>query len=93
MELDAAKYTAVNNQAQNIRKGATDLNKFIDDLKVKLIRTAEKLDEGVPTPKLPDMENKEDYDSPTHIMIGDDDAQGKKVRLLFFEINWKRIRN
>ncbi|MBL0032912.1 MAG: gliding motility protein GldM [Bacteroidetes bacterium] len=78
MELDAAKYTAVNNQAQNIRKGATDLNKFIDDLKVKLIRTAEKLDEGVPTPKLPDMENKEDYDSPTHIMIGDDDAQGKK---------------
>jgi len=78
MELDAAKYTAVNNQAQNIRKGATELNKFIDDLKVKLIRTAEKLDEGVPTPKLPDMENKEDYDSPTHIMIGDDDAQGKK---------------
>ena len=78
MELDAAKYTAVNNQAQNIRKGATDLNKFIDDLKVKLIRTAEKLDEGVPTPKLPEMENKEDYDSPTHIMIGDDDAQGKK---------------
>ncbi|MFZ7115775.1 MAG: gliding motility protein GldM [Bacteroidota bacterium] len=78
MEIDAAKYTAVNNQAQNIRKGATDLNKFIDDLKVKLIRTADKVDEGAPTPKLPDMENKEDYDTPTHIMIGDDDAQGKK---------------
>jgi gliding motility-associated protein GldM len=78
MEMDAAKYTAVNNQAQNIRKGATEINKFIDDLKVKLIRTADKIDDGLPTPRLHDMENKEDYDTPTHIMIGDDDAQGKK---------------
>lgn len=78
MEIDAAKYKAVNDQAQNIRKGATDLNKYIDDLKVKLIRTADKIDDGLPTPKLHDMENKEDYDTPTHIMIGDDDAQGKK---------------
>ncbi len=78
MEIDGAKYKGVNDQAQNIRKGASELNKYIDDLKVKLIRTAEKLEDGQPTPKLPDMENKEDYDSPTHIMIGDDDAQGKK---------------
>ena len=28
------------------------------------------------------MENKEDYDTPTHIMIGDDDAQGKKGEAL-----------
>lgn len=78
MQNDAAKYKGVNDQAQSIRKGASELNKFIDDLKVKLIRTAEKLDEGAPTPKLPDMENKEDYDSPTHIMVGDDDAYGRK---------------
>ncbi|MBK6988785.1 MAG: hypothetical protein IPH33_11475 [Bacteroidetes bacterium] len=78
MDNDAKKYSAVNDQAQNIRKGATELNKYIDELKVKLIRTADKIDDGLPTPKLHDMENKEDYDTPTHIMIGDDDAQGKR---------------
>ena len=82
MDNDAKKYSAVNEQAQNVRKGATDLNKYIDELKVKLIRTADKIDDGLPTPKLHDMENKEDYDTPTHIMIGDDDAQGKKGEAL-----------
>ncbi len=78
MTNDAAKYAKINEQAQNIRKGASDVNKFIDDLKNRLVRTADKTKEGKPTPTLPELENKEDYDSPTHIMIGDDDATGRK---------------
>ena len=77
MQNDAKKYGAVNAQAQNIRKGATDLNKFIEELKDKLIRISDKAEKGKATPTLRELENKEDYDNPTHIMIGDDDAQGK----------------
>lgn len=78
MQNDAAKYKDVNAKAQNIRKGANDLNKYIDDLKIKLVRTSDKVEDGKPTPTLPELENKEDYDNPTRIMIGDDNAQGKK---------------
>ncbi len=77
MSVDAAKYADVNKRAEAIRKGSNDLNKFIEDTKIKLIREAEKLSEGEPTPTLPAMENKEDYDTPTHIMIGKDDHEGK----------------
>jgi gliding motility-associated protein GldM len=77
MSVDAAKYAEVNKKAENVRKGANDLIKFIDETKVKLIRTADKISEGEPTPTLPALENKEDYDSPTHIMNGDDnDGKG-----------------
>src|SRR5436190_15346998 len=72
MSVDAAKYQDVNKRAEVIRKAADDLNKFIETTKVKLVRTAEKIDEGQPVPELAEMDNKEDYDSPTHIMCGQD---------------------
>ena len=77
MSVDAVKYGDVNKRAENVRKAANDLNKFIDETKIKLIREAEKLDATEPVPTLPEMDNKEDYDSPTRLMIGKDDHTGQ----------------
>ena len=76
MSIDAAKYSEVNKRAQSIRVAADSLNAFIEQTKKKLVRTAEKIDEGQPIPTLAEMDNKEDYDTPTHLMLGDDN-QGK----------------
>ncbi len=77
MSVDAAKYADVNKRAEAIRKEANDIHKYIEDTKIKLVRAADKLEPSDPIPALPDMENKEDYDTPTHIMIGADDHTGK----------------
>ena len=77
MSVDAAKYADVNKRAENVRKGSSELNKFIDETKIKLIRVSEKLGDKDSTPSLPEMDNKEDYDSPTRIMIGKDDHTGQ----------------
>ncbi len=77
MSIDAAKYADVNKRAENIRKGSFELNKFIDETKVILIRESERLSQEDSTPSLPLMENKEDYDTPTRIMIGKDDHTGQ----------------
>ncbi|MBL0065862.1 MAG: gliding motility protein GldM [Bacteroidetes bacterium] len=80
MSVDAAKYKDVNDRANNVKKGANDLVKKIDDLKELLIREADHLDKGEPTPALPEMERKDDYDVPTHVMVGDNqDGQGAKA--------------
>ncbi len=76
MSIDAAKYTDVNKRAQSIRGAADSIVAFIEDTKKKLVRTAEKIDEGQAIPTLAEMDNKEDYDTPTHLMLGDDN-QGK----------------
>ena len=77
MSVDGAKYAEVNKRADNVRKGSKELNKFIEDTKIVLIRESERLSEGDSTPTLPAMENKEDYDTPTRIMIGKDDHTGQ----------------
>ena len=77
MSVDGAKYADVNKRAENVRKGSKELNKFIDETKVVLIRESERLSEGDSTPTLPAMDNKEDYDTPTRIMIGKDDHTGQ----------------
>ena len=74
MSVDAGKYSIVNKQADNVRKGSSDLNKFIEDTKITLIRESERLSVGDSTPTLPKMDNKEDYDTPTRIMIGKDES-------------------
>jgi gliding motility-associated protein GldM len=77
MSVDAAKYGEVNNRANQIKAGAQSLVNFIDSTKQLLISAADKIDKGEVVPTVPAMENKEDYDTPTHLMIGDDDAKGK----------------
>ena len=80
MSVDAAKYKDVNDRANNVKKSANDLVKKIDDLKDLLIRDADHIDKGEPTPTLPDMERKDDYDVPTHVMVGgEQDGKGAKA--------------
>ena len=76
MTIDGAKYAEVNKRAEVIRKSANEINKFMEETKGILIRTAEKLEPNAPIPPLSEVENKEDYDSPTHLMCGADN-QGK----------------
>ena len=70
MSIDAAMYSDVNKRAVHVRKGSEDLNKFIEATKISLVRESEKLGPNDSTPSLPEMDNKEDYDSPTRIMNG-----------------------
>jgi len=72
MKLDAKKYKDVNDKANNIRKEADALVTYIGGLKDKLFRETDKLDAGQPIPELPEMERKDDYDTPTRIMCGED---------------------
>ena len=44
MSVDANKYTEVNNKANNVRKASSELVKFIEDTKTKLIKTTD----GIP---------------------------------------------
>ena len=78
MSVDAAKYAEVNTKATNIKKASSDLVKFIEDTKVKLITTTDGIKPGQPVPELRQMEKKDDYDSPTNLMCGDDhNGKGK----------------
>ncbi|MFM9052237.1 MAG: hypothetical protein ACKOKF_07965, partial [Bacteroidota bacterium] len=80
MSIDAAKYTDVNNRANNVKKAAGDLVRYIEDLKQELITTTDGIPKGQPVPGLRDMNKKDDYDAPTHIMCGDDqNGKGKKA--------------
>jgi gliding motility-associated protein GldM len=76
--IDSVKYKDVVRRANMIRQTADDLDKFIDQTKKKLIRSADRLNENDSIPKLAGMKNAEEYDSPTYIMIGNDDENGKK---------------
>lgn len=79
MTVDATKFKAVNDKAEGVRKGADDLVKFIEDLKDNMIRETDQIKKG-PTPSLPDVERKDDYDTPTRIMVGSDqNGQGAKA--------------
>ncbi len=77
VQTDPGKYGKANTSAQAVKKAAEDLNTYIESLKIRLVRESDQIDPKDPTPSLPDMERKDDYDTPTHIMIGADDHTGK----------------
>lgn len=73
-------YTA----AKSIRQKAKDLDKFIIELKSELFQHVEKLPKEVAdTLKLARSNSKDNYDIPTHFLIGDDPekATGKSIEL------------
>jgi gliding motility-associated protein GldM len=80
MSVDAKKYNEANTKAQAVKKAADDLNQYIDAMKVTLVRESDRLSAKDSTPKLPEMDNKEDYDTPTRLMIGKDDHKGKGAK-------------
>ncbi len=83
MSVDAAKYTAVNAKAMNIKKASDELVKNIGEIKERLIRMADGVEKGKSVPELKDMERKDDYDIPTTLMVGsDNDGKGKEATKL-----------
>jgi gliding motility-associated protein GldM len=80
MENDAKKYGDVNAKAQDVRKASDGVVKYIQDLKEEMVRTSDGLKAEEKTPDLRDMEKKDDYDTPTHLMCGDaNDGRGAKA--------------
>ena len=77
MSVDAGKYKDVNEKAGKIRKEADGAVKFIGELKDRLYRETDGLEAGQAIPELPLMEKKDDYDTPTRIMCGEEqDGRG-----------------
>ncbi len=80
MENDAKKYGDVNAKAQDVKKASDSMAKYIADLKEELVRHSDGLKPGEKTPDLRDMEKKDDYDTPTHLMCGTaNDGKGFKA--------------
>ena len=87
MENDAKKYGDVNAKAQDVKKASDEMAKYIEDLKVELVRHSDGLKPEDKTPTLRDMERKDDYDTPTHLMCGDaNDGRGAKATELKNEV-------
>lgn len=72
MSVDANKYKDVNDKANAIHKESDAVVNFIGALKEKLIRETDGIEAGQPVPDLPLLEKKDDYDTPTRIMCGED---------------------
>ncbi len=79
MQNDAKKYGDVNAKAQEVKKSSDAMANYIEDLKIELVRHSDGLKPEDKTPTLRDMEKKDDYDTPTHLMCGDaNDGRGAK---------------
>jgi len=80
MENDAKKYGEVNAKAQDVKKASDGMVKYLQDLKEEMVRHSDGLKPEEKTPELRDMERKDDYDTPTHLMCGDaNDGRGAKA--------------
>jgi len=73
-ENDKKKYEQAYQSAQAIKKAAGDLDKYMEALKTKLVTETEGLDKGEKVPELREMEKKEDYDTPTRLMCGENNT-------------------
>ncbi len=80
MSVDKVKYQAVYDKANTVKKEADAVANYIEALKDELVRKADGVDPGEPTPTLKAMEAKDDYDIPTNILCGDDnEGRGGKA--------------
>jgi gliding motility-associated protein GldM len=80
MQNDAKKYGDVNTKAQDVKKSSDSVVKYIQDLKEELVRHSDQIEANAKVPELRDMERKDDYDTPTHLMCGDaNDGRGAKA--------------
>ena len=80
MQNDAKKYGDVNAKALDVKKASDGMVKYIQDLKEEMVRTSDGIEACSQTPILRDIEKKDDYDTPTHLMCGDaNDGRGAKA--------------
>jgi gliding motility-associated protein GldM len=87
-ENDEKKYGQAWANAQEIKKGAAEITKYIEDLKTDLVAKVEHLDKGEAVPELRMVGRKDDYDIPTFIMCGPkNDGTGAKATELKGKMN------
>ncbi|CAN5699092.1 gliding motility protein GldM [soil metagenome] len=80
MQNDTKKYGDVNAKALEVKKASDGMAKYIEDLKEEMVRHSDGIKPEQKTPSLRDMEKKDDYDTPTHLMCGDaNDGVGAKA--------------
>jgi len=80
MKNDPKKFGPNNEASQNVKKAADSLGIYLESLKDMVIREADAKKAGEQTPKLREMEAKEDYDTPTRLMCGEaNDGTGAKA--------------
>lgn len=79
-QLNKDKVKPFYDKAQEARNLSKDLVSYIDDLKFKLIRATDKIDDSVPNDSINLMEvrAKDNYDIPTNILIGSEPAKPKE---------------
>ena len=88
LKNDSIKYGKAYASAMEIKKGAADLSKYIEDLKTQLVSESEGVSKGEPVPELREMGKKDNYDIPTYIMCGDkNDGVGFKATELKKKMN------
>jgi gliding motility-associated protein GldM len=97
MSVDKVKYQEVYTKANAVRKEADNVANYIEDLKTELIRKVDGIDEGEPTPSLPDMEALDNYDIPTNILCGDEQngrgAKASELKKKLEEFKVKIVQN
>ncbi len=83
MVNDKTKTEPYYKRAQQVKKLASDLDKYINALKDELIRETDKIEKGAKTRTLREVEAKDNYDVPTHMLCGDkQDGRGFKASAL-----------
>jgi gliding motility-associated protein GldM len=82
--IDPAKVDNYWARSQEARRRATEMNTFIDSVKTTLIAATEKVDRSVAdTLSISDLKKKDDYDTPTHILVGEQqDGAGGLANIL-----------
>ena len=94
MQADPIKTKPYQEKAVAVNKASQELYNYVADVKNKIVRTAEKLENGAKLPATSrEIEKNDDYDTPTLIMCGDKqdgkehEASKLKKKLEDFKIN------
>lgn len=80
MQSDPTKTKPYYDKALAVKKLCDDMSVYLGSIKDTLLRATDKVDAGVKTPTSRELEKKDDYDTPTTIMVGsENDGKGHKA--------------
>ncbi|MEP7263514.1 MAG: gliding motility protein GldM [Bacteroidota bacterium] len=88
MQTDKSKTEPYYKKAMVVKQLSGDLTQYLSTIKDTLLRTSDGVEQGVKTPTSRELEKKDDYDSPTRIMVGsENDGKGFKASELKGKLN------
>lgn len=80
LKNDEVKTKPFYDKAMKVKVLSDDFSKYLGTIKDTLLRTTDAVESGVKTPTSRELEKKDDYDTPTRIMCGDEnDGKGHKA--------------